>query len=356
MATKKISKIGYDPLAWMQEDESPVSDNKKPTTKKRSSKKSVQNVAYASPLGLDVELLESSFEALAPNANKLAKRFYAELFARYPAVKPMFANTTPAKQQKKLVAALVLVVKSLRKPDALVEVLTNLGETHQGYGAEPAHYEAVASTMLDVMEEFAGDLWTDDVHSAWQKALETIAIAMLNGYKDSEETTMANSKTAAVENEDQSTKIRFAIDGAMTAIMMIDRDFIITYANKSTTDLLKKHEEELRRVYPGFSADNILGACIDTFHKNPVHQRQMLSNPHNLPYSTDITIGPLTFLLNVTAQIDADGEYIGNTLEWSDVTEERIVGSDNAGQIAAIGKSSSGNRIQYGWNHHYCKR
>ena len=325
MATKKQTKMGYDPLAWMQEDESPPAQKKKPAAKKKKpAKKPIATVDYVSPLGLDVELLESSFDALAPSANKLAKRFYEELFARYPAVKPMFANTTPAKQQKKLVAALVLVVKSLRKPDALVEVLTNLGGTHQGYGAEPAHYEAVASTLLDVMEEFAGDLWTDEVQSAWQKALETIATTMLNGYKDSEDNTMANTKAAAVANDHQElTKMQSAINGAATAIMMIDRDFNITYANDATIKILKDNEEELRSVYPGFSADNVMGVNIDTFHKNPAHQRQLLADPNNLPYKTDINVGPLTFSLNVTAQITEDGEYIGNSLEWADVTELR---------------------------------
>ncbi|MCK4743225.1 MAG: PAS domain-containing protein [Sulfuriflexus sp.] len=323
MATKKKSNMGYDPLAWMQEDDASPEAKKKPAAKKKSAKKPIATVPYVSPLGLDVELLESSFDALAPNANKLAKRFYEELFARYPAVKPMFANTTPAKQQKKLVAALVLVVKSLRKPDALVEVLKNLGGTHQGYGAEPAHYEAVASTMLDVMEEFAGDLWTDEVHAAWQKALETIATTMLTGYTDSEDNTMANAKLETTETNEALTRMQSAIDGAATAIMMIDRDFIITYANAATIKILKDNEEELRRVYPGFSADAALGTCIDTFHKNPAHQRQLLADPNNLPYKTDIQVGPLTFALNVTAQITEDGEYIGNSLEWSDVTEAR---------------------------------
>jgi len=323
MATKK--KMGYDPLAWMQEDE----EEQAPTAKKKVTKKTVKKkaakkkAANDSPLGLDVDTLETSFEALAPSANKLVKRFYEELFARYPDVKPLFANTTTAKQQKKLVAALGLVVKNLREPDSLIEILKTLGAKHQEYGAEPAHYEAVASTLLDVMEELAGDLWTGDVQSAWQKALETIATTMLDAYEDSEETTMSSSKAAVAEDNGRLTMMQSAIDGAATAIMMVDRDLIITYANQSTIDLLKKNEDELRRVYPGFSADNVLGACIDTFHKNPAHQRQLLSNPNNLPYKTDIQVGPLTFSLNVTAQIDADGEYIGNSLEWADVTELR---------------------------------
>lgn len=112
MATKKQSKMGYDPLAWMQEEEESAAPAAKQKTKaaKKSAKKPIAEVEmsddYVSPLGLDVVTLETTFAALAPQADALVKRFYEELFKRYPAVKPMFKNTTPAKQRKKLVAAL----------------------------------------------------------------------------------------------------------------------------------------------------------------------------------------------------------------------------------------------------------
>lgn len=198
-----------------------------------------------------------------------------------------------------------------------------MGERHEAYGAEPAHYTAVADTLLDVMAEFAGELWTTEVKDAWQAALNAVATTMLNAYGTSEDTPMASTSAAVANDNEQLTRLQSAIDGAATAIMMIDRDFIITYANPATIKLLRKNEEELRRVYPGFSADNVIGGNIDSFHKNPSHQRQLLADPNNLPYQTDIQVGPLTFALNVTAQITADGEYIGNSLEWSDVTESR---------------------------------
>jgi methyl-accepting chemotaxis protein len=107
--------------------------------------------------------------------------------------------------------------------------------------------------------------------------------------------------------------------------MMIDRDFLITYANKATFDLLKENEATFAKSFPGFSADEgaIIGACIDGFHKNPAHQRKLLDDPNNLPWQTDIQVQDLTFELNVTAIMDAAGEYIGNALEWSDVTQVR---------------------------------
>jgi len=325
MATKKTSKLGFDPLVWMNEEE----DMGNSTAKKAASK----NTKAEHPLGLNVEALEASFGLLEPVLGDVTARFYEELFSRYPEVKPMFKATTPKKQATKLAAALKLVAGNLNNVEVLADTLTKMGAKHQGYGAEPGHYGAVAETLIDVMKEFAGKAWTKEINDAWCHALETVAKVMLGGYTESEDTTMAASKgtmSSVLGGNDMDegsqlelVRMRSAVDGAMTAIMMIDRDFNITYVNNATITMLTPHQEAIRAVFPGFDVSSLIGACIDQFHKNPTHQRQMLSNPANLPYSTDISVGPLKFLLNVSAMIDDNGEYIGNTLEWSDVTEAR---------------------------------
>ncbi len=133
----------------------------------------------------------------------------------------------------------------------------------------------------------------------------------------------ASDITAQVNQRNDAVKLRTVVDDAEAAIMMINRDFVVTYANNSTYALLNKHLEVLRRAFPGFDPKKVAGASIDQFHKNPSHQRNLLSDPSRLPYKTDITIGPLTFALNVSAVRDATGAYVGNTLEWKDVTEVR---------------------------------
>ncbi len=137
-------------------------------------------------------------------------------------------------------------------------------------------------------------------------------------------------------SEDNVSRLQGAVDNAMTAMMMIDRDFNITYANQSTLDILNKNADELRKAFPGFDPSNMLGKNIDMFHKNPSHQRNLLSNPANLPYQTDITVGPLKFSLNVTAIMDASGNYLGNCLEWQDVTDQRKKELDIARLESAI--------------------
>lgn len=141
--------------------------------------------------------------------------------------------------------------------------------------------------------------------------------------------------------EEQASRLQRAVDGAQTAMMMIDRDLKITYANEATEELLKHHEGTLRKLYPSFAADKIIGTCIDIFHKNPSHQRRLLEDPRNLPYETDIHVGPLTFHIRVGEIRNLAGNYIGNTLEWNDVTELRAKETEVARLQSAIEGSTT---------------
>lgn len=137
---------------------------------------------------------------------------------------------------------------------------------------------------------------------------------------------------------------KLALDNVRTPIMMVDRDLVITYVNGGTAKLLQEHEEVFRSIWPSFDGSNIVGQCIDQFHKDPSHQRKILDDPSNLPFIADIKVGHLVFSLTVTAQLGSSGEYIGNTLEWDNVTELRHyedLHADYEGQIAAIHKSQA---------------
>ena len=134
----------------------------------------------ASALGLRVELLEQSFEAVKPHAEQLVALFYEKLFEQHPAVQPLFANTNMSEQQGKLLSALATVVASLRQPDVLVPHLEELGRRHVAYGAEPAHYEAVGTVLVETLGDIAGDLWTDELRDAWADAVTLVASVMID--------------------------------------------------------------------------------------------------------------------------------------------------------------------------------
>lgn len=131
--------------------------------------------------------------------------------------------------------------------------------------------------------------------------------------------------TEDLKAEGERARLQAAIDQSLTAMVLIDRDFAITYINEETVKLFELHQASFRQIWPGFTAsrDWLMGRCIDEFHKNPAHQRQLLSDPNNLPYKTDIQVAGIVIELNVAAIVDAKGNYIGNSLEWRDVTAER---------------------------------
>jgi methyl-accepting chemotaxis protein len=136
--------------------------------------------------------------------------------------------------------------------------------------------------------------------------------------------------------ETELVRLRAAVGGTLTPIMMIDRDLVVTYVNEATRTLMRKHESTLRSLYAGFDAERLVGSCIDMFHRDPSHQRRILANPANLPFSADIKVGPLTLNINVTAQVDPNGSYIGCTLEWNDVTEQRLAALEVARLQSAL--------------------
>jgi methyl-accepting chemotaxis protein len=141
--------------------------------------------------------------------------------------------------------------------------------------------------------------------------------------------------TVTRQKENDVARLMSAVDGVTTPLMMIDRDLKITWANAATINLLRRRESDLRKVYPRFEPGRLIGTCIDEFHKHPEHQRRLLANPDNLPHKADIKVGPMTFQINVTAMRDAKGDYIGNALEWGDVSDQRDAQSQIQAMIAS---------------------
>ena len=136
--------------------------------------------------GLNVELLEQSFDEIKPQANEFVASFYDNLFTAHPEAKPLFDTTDMQAQKKKLLNSLVLVVENLRNPDVLGGALKGLGARHVKYGALPEHYPLVGGALLTTFEQYLQDKWTPQVKQAWVDAYGAISEIMLDGADYSE--------------------------------------------------------------------------------------------------------------------------------------------------------------------------
>jgi chemotaxis signal transduction protein/hemoglobin-like flavoprotein len=134
---------------------------------------------------LRVDLLETSYALLAPNAERLAERFYERLFQTAPAVRALFPDDMKG-QRRALLAAIGTIIGHLREPEKLTAYVGGLGARHVAYGAQPEHYDVVASVLIDTMAELAGDRWNSALATAWARALSAVKDLMLAGAAERE--------------------------------------------------------------------------------------------------------------------------------------------------------------------------
>jgi len=130
--------------------------------------------------------------------------------------------------------------------------------------------------------------------------------------------------TDASAHESELAQMKGIIENAPVNIMIADMDLHIQYMNPASHKTLRSIEQ-----YLPISADQAIGQNIDIFHKNPAHQRELLSNPSNLPYEAHIQIGPETANLLVSPLYNSQGEYVGPMVTWEVITDKIRLQEEN---------------------------
>jgi methyl-accepting chemotaxis protein len=154
---------------------------------------------------------------------------------------------------------------------------------------------------------------------------------------DSVKKTKGSSKSADLTQDLE--KFYNMVENVPINVMLANLDLDLVYMNAALTETLRTLEQYLPK-----SVDELIGESIDIFYKDPAHQRKILSNPDNLPYKAQITVGPETLELLVCAVSDKAGNYIGPMVIWDVITERLKTeerNNDFSGQIDAIGKAQA---------------
>ncbi len=120
-------------------------------------------------------------------------------------------------------------------------------------------------------------------------------------------------------------RMQSALEACKTNVMIADDDYNIVYMNNTMQAMMQAAEADLRKDIPALDSKKLIGANIDTFHKNPAHQRRILENLGG-PIETDLNIGGRSFHLVVTP-IFQDGSKVrlGTVVEWQDLTAGRAL-------------------------------
>ena len=127
---------------------------------------------------------------------------------------------------------------------------------------------------------------------------------------------------SSVTNKERDRYLQ-TLENSINAFMIADEQLNIVFANKAVLGMLTEAEADIRKDLPQFSVHNVLGANIDQFHKNPAHQRGMLSRLSR-PMTSTIKVGGRTFKLNLSPIYDNNKQHQGTSVEWIDLTETLI--------------------------------
>ncbi len=152
-------------------------------------------------------------------------------------------------------------------------------------------------------------------------------------------------ETERIRILNESLRIKVALDNVSTNVMMADPDLNVVYMNKSIQQMFANGERDIQKQLANFNLRSLMGANIDSFHKNPAHQRNLLGSFTNT-HRTNITIGGRHFALIANPIINEKGERLGSVVEWSDITNQTLVQEEIDGLVSAAIRGDFTRRIQ----------
>ncbi len=128
---------------------------------------------------------------------------------------------------------------------------------------------------------------------------------------------MSSDKFSKLARQGELVRIQQMIENAPVNVMYADRDLKLLYMNATAIRTFKKLEQ-----YLPVKVEQMIGQSLDIFHSNPAHQRRLLADPRNLPYSATIRVGPEYLELSASAILDQNGDYLGPMVTWEHATEK----------------------------------
>lgn len=127
-----------------------------------------------------INLVQTTWAELAPQAPQAAELFYRRLFELDPSLRGLFKANMRV-QGDKLMQMITLGVRGLDNPEKLLPALRELGHRHAAYGVRDADYDSVGAALLWTLSQGLGPAFTPEVARAWDGAYQLLAGAMQEG-------------------------------------------------------------------------------------------------------------------------------------------------------------------------------
>lgn len=123
--------------------------------------------------------------------------------------------------------------------------------------------------------------------------------------------------TQKIIQESELERVQSMMDNIPVNVLYADTDFTLRYMNPASLRTLKSIERFLPKP-----VDKLLGEKIDIFHKDPAHQRRIVSDDRQLPHRRQIKLGTETLMLLVSPLYDRSKRYLGPMVTWEVISDK----------------------------------
>jgi methyl-accepting chemotaxis protein len=165
---------------------------------------------------------------------------------------------------------------------------------------------------------------------------------------------LARGLKAMQDAGDESARLRAALDGCRTSMMVCDGEGRVVYVNAALLRFFGEAQEDFRLAFPGCSAKDMLGRVMESV------QARAGAQAGQQPIR--FMLGRRTVSLSLIPVNRADGRRLGTAVEWDETTDELTAAAEVAEMVAAAvegdfsrrvpvaGKSDAMQRIAEGMN------
>ncbi len=130
-------------------------------------------------------------------------------------------------------------------------------------------------------------------------------------------------------------RVKIALDNCAASVLVTDGDGEILYVNKALSNLLAIRQSEIQQSYTQLDAKNLIGQMLPPMMKAAGFEQNLLSAAQS-NLKERLVFGGVSFDVIFSAVKDENGEVIGITLEWEDVTEELSVREEIDAMVTAV--------------------
>jgi methyl-accepting chemotaxis protein len=186
-----------------------------------------------------------------------------------------------------------------------------------------------------------------DIVQALKGTVETIGRlargeeTTINGIERSDEIgVLSRSLETVYQKGLEAARLRSALDGCRTMVMVANRNFEVVFANSAIRQLFQTHENDFRKDLPHLNATKLVGADLGTLGAELEGLRGSIEATKSTQH-LDIELGNRRLKLAVSPVINDLGDFIGTVTEWIDVTAElsiqeeigRVIGAARLGDF-----------------------